>query len=567
VTGYEYTPWIWPLVASAVFNAALAAYLWRRRQTPGAFPLALAMVVMSLWMVTVAAEITASEVAAKAAWFLVRDALVLPGVTLSLWFALQYAGLDRWLTRPVAAVLAAVLAGMVIVLTPLYLVADGRLLWSRLWWDGSVQGELAPLGAAFGIYGFVISLLATAVLLLLFVRSPAHRVPVALIVIGQIGIRVAYPLATLNITNLPNLATMVFALDFASLMYVVALFRFRLFDLVPVAREAILERMPDAMLVLDAHDRIADCNAAAARLLGLRRGRAPDQPVATALAAFPDLVRRITEGPAENPGDVAYETATGVRTCEVSITPLTDWQAAPIGRLVLLHDMTDLHRVEAQLLDQERELAAVQERERVARELHDGLAQELWLAKLKTGRLAAVCDPGSETWELAGEVATAVDAALVEARQAIAAMRLSGEGHGSLRELLARSLDDFEDQFGLRVEFDCADDLPALSPRAEAEALRVAQEALANVRRHADATVVRVRAGTDDGWLVLVVADNGRGFDPDGVGDAAYGLASMRERAALIGGELEIESAPREGTRVRLGVPIAGAAPVPAGTR
>ena len=97
-------------------------------------------------------------------------------------------------------------------------------------------------------------------------------------------------------------------------------------------------------------------------------------------------------------------------------------------------------------------------------------------------------------------------------------MRLAGEPVGTLRELLSRSVDEFADRFGLRVEFECEADLPVLSPRAQAEALRIAQEALSNVRRHADATVVRVRAGVEDGRLVVAVGDNGRGFDPDAVG-------------------------------------------------
>jgi signal transduction histidine kinase len=216
----------------------------------------------------------------------------------------------------------------------------------------------------------------------------------------------------------------------------------------------------------------------------------------------------------------------------------------------------DLARLQAM----EVERAALTERARLSRELHDGLAQNLWLAKLKAGRLAALPDLGLEARALAGELGSAIDAGLVEAQQAVAAMRLSGEPTGTLRELLAHSVDEFADRFGVHVEFQCAPDLPALSPRAQAESLRIAQEALNNVRRHADATVVRVRAATEDGRLLVVVGDNGRGFDPDTVGATAHGLASMRERAALIGGELRIDSAPQDGTRVRLLVPFALAA-------
>jgi signal transduction histidine kinase len=223
---------------------------------------------------------------------------------------------------------------------------------------------------------------------------------------------------------------------------------------------------------------------------------------------------------------------------------------AALSRLQQAND--DLARLQVVELEH----AALEERARLSRELHDGLAQELWLAKLKTGRLSALPDLGLEGRALAGELETAIDAGLADAQQAVAALRLSGEPAGSLYEVMSRSVDEFADRFGLRAEFECQPGLPQLPPRAQAEALRIAQEALNNVRRHADATVVRVKAAVEDGRLVLVVRDNGRGFDLGAVGRSAFGLASMRERAALIGGELHIESRPRDGTCVSLFLPF-----------
>jgi len=208
------------------------------------------------------------------------------------------------------------------------------------------------------------------------------------------------------------------------------------------------------------------------------------------------------------------------------------------------------------------ERAAQDERARLSRELHDGLAQDLWLVKLKTGRLAVLPDLGPEARALARELGEAIDAGLAEAQQAVAAMRLPGEPTGTFTELMSRSVYEFADRFGLRVEFECPQRLPGLSARAQAEALRIVQEALSNVRRHADATVVRVRVGVEAGRLVVVVGDNGCGFNPESVGWNAFGLASMRERAALIGGELHIDSRPRDGTRVSLHLPLV-LAPVP----
>lgn len=206
------------------------------------------------------------------------------------------------------------------------------------------------------------------------------------------------------------------------------------------------------------------------------------------------------------------------------------------------------------------EHAAIAERSRVARELHDGVAQNLWLAKLKVRRLAALPAMGDEATELTGELADAIDAGLAEAHEAVAALRLSDGRDGTLADLLRRLCDDFADRYGIRVEYVAPPDLPRLSPRAQAECLRVAQEALSNVHRHADATIVRVSATVTSGRLVIAVTDNGRGFDPQAGADRAFGLSSMRERANLLGGELLVESRPQAGTRVRLHVPLSSVA-------
>ena len=557
LSAHEYAFLLWPTLGSAAFIGGLSLYLWRRRETKGARPLALVGFLLLLWCLAAAVELATTEMDVQRLAFLLRDALTLPGVILALWFALDYAGLERWLTRPVVAVLV----GVVLVNISLYVLDGGRLIWSSIWWDQEIVGNRGPLGIVFGAFALSLFILATAVFVLLFVRSPAHRVPVALILLGQLALRVVYPLGLFNLVYVPNIPATVLSFDFVAIMYTIALFRFRLFDLVPVARQTILERIPDAMLILDTKGRVADFNDVAAHLLELSRALDIGQPTVTALARYPDLARCIAER-AGGTDDVAFRTSSGPHTCEVNNTLLTDWQGSPIGRLVVLHDTTDLRRAEAKLVDRERALAAAQERTWVARELHDGLAQDLWLAKLKAARLAALPGLGPEVRALTKEVSAAVDSGLAEAQQAVAAMRLPGDASGSLQELMARWLDDFEDQFGLRVRFECDSTLPPLSPRTEAEALHIVQEALTNVRRHADATVVRVRAGREDGHLVLVVGDNGRGFDPGAVGDAAFGLASMRERASLVGGELEIESAPRKGTRVQLTLPLQGASSV-----
>jgi len=202
----------------------------------------------------------------------------------------------------------------------------------------------------------------------------------------------------------------------------------------------------------------------------------------------------------------------------------------------------------------EAERATLEERTRLARELHDGLAQDLWFAKLKHERLVPLVP--AEGRPLAAEVTQALDTAIAEAKQAVVTMRAGHDHHQPLHELLADTVEDFGTRSGLRADFSAAD-LPAeLSPRTQAEVLRIVQEALTNVRKHADATVVRVSAEVSNGRLLLGIADNGRGFRADETSGDGLGLQGMKERARLMGGELRVTSEPSAGTTVRLAVPI-----------
>jgi signal transduction histidine kinase len=135
-----------------------------------------------------------------------------------------------------------------------------------------------------------------------------------------------------------------------------------------------------------------------------------------------------------------------------------------------------------------------------------------------------------------------------------------GSGSGSLVDVIGRQVDDYADRFAIRTEFEHEGVTGEVGARAEAEILRIVQEALTNARRHADPTVVRVKVAEHDGVLRLVVADNGRGFRPADVA-GGFGLESMRQRARLIGAELTVESEPSNGTRIELRMPKEGARP------
>ena len=205
----------------------------------------------------------------------------------------------------------------------------------------------------------------------------------------------------------------------------------------------------------------------------------------------------------------------------------------------------------------ETENAGLEERVRLSRELHDGLAQSLWLAKLHVGRLGAIGDLDAEAATVTEALRSVVDTALAEARQAVIALRSGyGPSSGSLDELLRRYADDFADRFGVEVECNLPDPIPRLGPRVDAELIRIVQEALTNIGKHSDATVARLDAQVTDHALTLRIRDNGRGFDPDAIDVGRLGIRGMRERVALIDARLTIESEPSGGTIITVDVPL-----------
>jgi signal transduction histidine kinase len=193
---------------------------------------------------------------------------------------------------------------------------------------------------------------------------------------------------------------------------------------------------------------------------------------------------------------------------------------------------------------------ALEERSRLAREIHDGLVQDLWLARLTHGRLAQLPSLSDEARDVADRVDGLLENALAEARQAIVAMQPSPDP--SFGSLLVRFVEDIGDRFGLEVE--CSvEGLPVqLTGHAQAEMLRICREALNNARKHADASLVRVHLESDGATMSLRVSDNGRGFDPRRISRTGFGLQGMHDRAATLGARLEVDSEPMNGTRVRL---------------
>lgn len=210
---------------------------------------------------------------------------------------------------------------------------------------------------------------------------------------------------------------------------------------------------------------------------------------------------------------------------------------------------------------QSEELAIAEERSRIAREIHDGVAQMLAFSALKVDLVARLLE-GEQPKARAelDQVRTSVRESIKEIRRSIFALRpVDLERHGFV-ETVGRYALDFGQQNDVKVTLTVGD-LPKLSIKSEAMLFRIFQEAMHNVAKHAKARTVDVELGTDAGGMAFVrIVDDGVGFEPTAVSDrvssaGGLGLRQMRERVAARGGRLDIETRIGAGTKLFAAVP------------
>ena len=192
-------------------------------------------------------------------------------------------------------------------------------------------------------------------------------------------------------------------------------------------------------------------------------------------------------------------------------------------------------------------MGAVEERNRLAREIHDTLAQGLTATGLQLESAEAFLDDeaGAErAREPLRRALSLTRSNLDEARRSVLDLRAAPLEGRSLPEALKTLVDRWEAETDVATRFKAVNGSRPLPPRVEVALYRVCQEALTNVARHADASRVTVRLVATPEEVRLVVQDDGRGFDPSCVADDRHGIVGMRERVGMIGGSLKVGERP-----------------------
>jgi len=412
------------------------------------------------------------------------------------------------------------------------------------------------------LYSFLLVILNLIALTWLFRHSPQHRWVVVVILIGQVGVRTLYILEKANLVN-SHLPLDVIGLAFNVLMYGIALFGFRIFDPIPLAQRTIIGQLRDGVLVLNPQGRVASLNAASERMLNIVLKQVRGKPVTEILPGFEDPGTTLPELAAQTaPVEITLGAGAEQRSCELETSPLNDFHGLPVGYLLLLHDVSEQRRSQSQILEQQRALAILKEREHLAQELHDELAQSLASINVQAQLVSGLLEAGQpdEARAQLEILAKAARETQVEVRGEIKLLSYRTNAIEGFMESLRRYTQGFQETYKIQTDLAAPADLPVVSfsPTVEAQLMHIVQEAFTNIRKHANARNVRVYAVRGQDTFSLEIEDDGRGFDTNIIhaGSESFGQGIMAQRAAEAGGFVEVNSAPGKGTRVLINVPL-----------
>ena len=242
-----------------------------------------------------------------------------------------------------------------------------------------------------------------------------------------------------------------------------------------------------------------------------------------------------------------------------------DWQELSAENLRILYTVGDLLSMaveRARLFARSAETGALEERNRLAREIHDTLAQGLAAISLQLETADALLENQAAPERIRPCIERALSLArqnLDEARRSVLDLRAASLEGRSLPEALERLAAQINEQGRVRIETRLEGAAQPLPGRVEAGLYRVAQEALENIARHAQAqrAVLRLRVDADQATLEII--DDGQGFEPGSNPPERFGLVGMNERIHLLGGWMEVKSSPGAGTAIRAWIPLSPA--------
>lgn len=363
-------PYTLPLLTNTLLAVVIASVVWRRRTVPGAAPLIILSIAAAEWSFAYAIEIAATPTTAAIFWARLQYLGIMTLPVAWVLFALEYANLRRRLTRRALALLLTIP-----VLTQIAVWTNDYhgLIWPQIRLDN--VGGFSILNFSHGpafwicnIYSHLCLAFGAFILLRRFFGAPRlYLRQVAVFVAGAAAPWLGNGLYVLRLTPWPGLDLSPFGFTLTAAAITFGVLRLRFLDVVPVARDVVLESMNEGVIVLDDQGRIIDANRASQRLLGYGAADMIGKPIRQVLERWPQLLDRY-RGVMQLSEEITIEVDGQQHVLNVNISPLYDRDGRGLGRLIVWHDITALKQTEEALRQRNEELIALQQTLLLAKE-------------------------------------------------------------------------------------------------------------------------------------------------------------------------------------------------------
>ncbi|HCM26826.1 MAG: hypothetical protein A2Z99_21355 [Treponema sp. GWB1_62_6] len=540
-----YTPFIWPLIVAAIACVFLALYSGRFPDVPAARPFGAMMWLGVLWTMIYAANLITDIMAIRIPLsnIMYIPTRLMPPAILAL--ALEYTGNERWITRRNAALALAIpVVSIAFSLTsPLHrlfrydFVMDLSSTMPVLRYRGGLVYQISTQ------YGNALVLIALGFLATALVRSKLRKENTALIFIGILVPVTINILFGMGITPIAGYSFAPSSIIVTGAAYILALYRFKLFGIAPIARNAVVDSIADLAVVMDNRRHIVDLNHAARRAFGLEAktalGFGPDKlcpPWSGIFSRFDEI--------ASGSSSLPVETSAGRRDFDLSISKVLDTHGRLLGRLFLLHDVTEKQKTEEKI----RRLLA--EKDLLLREVHHRIKNNMSVVASMLSLQSHSVSPRS-----AGET-------LLEARQRIVSVMILYDklyrsvdvGALNVCEYLSPLVDSIVANLRGPVPVTVEKDIEDF--KLDANTLFalgiIVNELIANSLKHAFTGRLEgriwVRGALRDGKAVIEIADDGAGFDVGlTAGSQGFGRMLVDLLVQQITGTMKVEGS--QGTR------------------
>jgi PAS domain S-box-containing protein len=369
-----------------------------------------------------------------------------------------------------------------------------------------------------------------------------------LILATSVMITAAYTLDTFGYALAPGILNLPIGLAIMNLAYITGVWYLNLFDVLPVARETLTHYMSDGIFVVDANNIVLEANPAGAQLI--------DPSISQIIGS--DITKFMTrEDRAKQTAEILKGEFHGVlpldirgqdRFFDILVTNIYVEKDLLAAKLIVLRDITQL----TQLQEQDRQRVALEERQRIARDLHDAVSQTLFSARVTSEVLLRQKDKvvlQTKFWKHVEHLDLLVKSALGEMRILLLELRPENLINADLPALLAHLVDAAASRIDAEINLDIQgkEQTPV---DVKIAFYRIAQESLNNMIKHADSTKINICLTSSRDFVKIIAEDNGVGLRRGKSSGASMGIKIMRERANEIGAKLEISSKPKQGTRV-----------------